>query len=377
MRSFLSLLRPETEPSGDEPSAEPARDSAPVLAALAPPLAIPEVCGPEKNLAFTPDQALDNMLDCLEALVDVLPTKPSISVASVTERPLALGNHRGTERRGTLAVVELKGGRLDAVVRFQFVADRPDAVDTAVTALQGHLLAAKDVLWVAGFLRITAGETSLAEHVPVLNDWRRIAHYQILYEYHYLDPESAESIIARIPIHSDPEERDSLVRETTIVSDEMVRWDSEGAPPLEVTGSVASRVRVIGLASLAHMPAGWTGNQVTLARLDRGSAVPPTQHPTLAAFLAAVTDKADPDHHAQVTFASVADFLAEFESAGDPIELGDWGEDGTLDVYQPSTLRLGPPIRLGRGDDLIRLSYQDATFDAPAVVYLRVEVRGV
>lgn len=339
------------------------------------------------NDASTPDQALAIMLKALKMALGLeneqeegwpqeLP-KPGVSVTGVTERALAVGNRRGTERRGSFAIVELKGGRLEAGVRFQFLADDSGVMDAAVQELHKRLLVARNDLWAAGFLRFAAEGTSLAEHISALNAWRKTADYRVLYEFHYQDTAGAESIITRIPIHSDPEERDSLQRETTVVTDEMVRWDNETAPALEVTASVRSGVRVTGLAILAYLSAGWTGNQITLARLDRGSAAPPTTYPTLAEFHTAVTAPANPDRHAQVTFTSVADFLDEFEPAGDPIELGDWDEDGTPDEYRPGSLGFDPPIRLETGDDFIRLSYQDAAFDTPAVVYLRVGVRGI
>ncbi|MEJ2557401.1 MAG: hypothetical protein P8186_14430 [Anaerolineae bacterium] len=372
MSSLFSFLRPEAEPPGEEPPTEPVPGEASTR--VAPRVATATAL--TANSASTPDQALANMLAALKTFLDELPD-PSVSVTSVAERALAIGNWRGTERRGSFAVVALKGGRLDAGVRFQFLADTLETVDSAVETLQKRLLAAKDDLWAAGFLRFAAEETSLAEHISTLDAWRKTADYRVLYEFHYQDTDGAESIIARIPIHSDLEEHDSLQRETTIVTDEIVRWDNEEAPPLEVAASAGVNARGTGLAILAYLPAGWTGNQITLARLDRGSTNPPTIYPTLTDFHTAVTDPVNPDRHAQVTFVSVAEFLAVFDPSGDPITLGDWDEDGTSDQYQPGILRFDPPIRLETGNDLIRLSYTDSAFDTPAVVYLRAEARGV
>lgn len=376
MSSFFSFLRPEAEPPGEEPPTELTPGEIPKLPA-------PEAATAAAlttNSAPALDQVLTDMLavlnNYLPAPAPPLPA-PNVSVTSLAERPLAIGNHRGTERRGPFAVVALKGGRLDAVVRFQLWGNDPDEVNIAIETLHGRLLAARDELWAAGFLRFAAEATSLAEHMATLEAWYKTTNYKILYEFHYQDTDGAESIITRIPIHSDPEERDSLQRETTVVTDEMVRWDNEEAQPLEVTASVRASVRVTGLAILAYLPPSWTGNQITLARLDRESTDPPTTYLTLAEFHTAVTDPVNPDHHAQVTFASPVDFLAEFAPIGDPLELGDWDEDGRPDEYQPGALVFDPPIRLERGDDLIRLSYQDAAFDTPAVVYLRVGIRNI
>ena len=322
------------------------------------------------------------VLEMLSVLASHLPPAPSppipppnVSVVSLTERLVGLGNHRGIEARGPFAVVALKGGRLDARVRFQLWAATPGEVDTATDALHGRLLAVRDDLWSRGFLRVAAEETFQAEHILAQGAWRKTTNYKVLYEFRYEDTDGAESIIARIPIHSDPEVRNSMERETTVVTDEMARWDDQEAPTLEVGASVRSSVRVTGIAVLAYLPAGWTGNRVTLARLSRIATGPPTTYPTLPDFQAAVTDRTNPDRHAQVTFASMADFLAALRPAGNPIALGDWDEDGTPDLYHPATSAFAPPIRLEMGDDLLRLTYQNSALDAKAVVYLRAQVR--
>ena len=104
----------------------------------------------------------------------------------------------------------MKGVRLDAVVRFQFLADELDNVEVAVEALQSRLLDAKDALWKAGFLRFGVKETSLAERLPIPNIWRKTVDYEVLFEFHYQDTDGAESIIARIPIDIDSEYGEGL-----------------------------------------------------------------------------------------------------------------------------------------------------------------------
>lgn len=290
---------------------------------------------------------------------------------SVQERLLGLGNQRGAERRGNFAAAVLKGGRLEGIARFELWGSTPGEVDTRANSLQGALLAAKDALWSAGFLKLGAAGATSAEHLQPPNAWRRSVDYSFLYEYHYQDSDGAESLLARIPIHSDLEELGSLVRETGVVSDRMIRWDDLAAPVLEFAASASAGLRIDGLASLATLPGGWTGSAVTLARLSRASALPPTSYPDLAAFLAAVNHQVSPDRHAQVSFATVAAFLAVFSSAGASLELGDWDEDGTLDLYEPKSLAFTPPVQLASADDLFRLSYQDPALDAKAVIYLR------
>lgn len=294
-----------------------------------------------------------------------------VTALRVQERLLGLGNQRGTERRGNFAAVALKGGRLEGTARFELWGDTPGAVDGRVNQLQGALLAAKDALWSAGFLKLAAAGATSAEHQPPLNAWRRSVDYTFLYEYHYQDSDGAESLLARIPIHSDLEERGSLVRETGVVTDRMIRWDDLAAPPLEFAASASAGLRIDGLASLATLPGGWSGQAVTLARLRRSNPGPPTAYADLPTFLAAVNHPVTPDRHAQVVFPTLAAFLAVFSSAGAPLELGDWDEDGTPDLYEPKSLAFSPPLQLASADDLFRLSYQDSALDSKAVIYLR------
>lgn len=330
------------------------------------------------NSAPSPAQILSDMLDILRNYLPPpepsLPT-PGISSISVKQRPVGIGNWRGTERRGPLAEISLKGGRLDTVVRFQLWADTVSSVDGIMNTLHNDLLTDSSQLWVNGFLRLELIETSSAEFIGgSTNAWRKTTDYKILYEYHYHDLDGAESIIARIPIHSDPEERNSAERETTQVTDELSRWDDLQAPSLTVSATAKTRVRIYGLASLAYLPSSWPGNPVTVARLQRNASAPPTTYPTLAEFHAAVTQQVNPSLHAQVVFPSVSDFMAAFDSAGDSFGLGDWDENGTPDTYKPGALEFDPPLILESSNDFIRISYQGVAFDSKAVVYLRASI---
>jgi hypothetical protein len=352
----------------------PFRRSTPAVAPAVNPMAITPMAVTFSGGAPSLDIVLNTLLGVLQSHIPSaggsLPAA-GVSAISVQERTLGLGNYRGTERRGNFAAVALMGGRLAGTARFELWGDTPGAVDTRVNQLQGALLAARDALWTAGFLKLAAAGAISAEHLQPPNAWRRSVDYTFLYEYHYQDSDGAESLLARIPIHSDLEERDSLVRETSVVTDRMVRWDDEAAPVLEFAASSSAGLRISGLASLATLPVGWTGHPVTLARLSRSAPAAPTTYPDLATFLAAVSDSVTPDRHAQVSFPNVAAFLAVFSNAGASLELGDWDEDGTPDLYEPKTLAFAPPLRLDTADDLFRLSYQDAVLDDKAVVYLR------
>jgi hypothetical protein len=325
------------------------------------------------NNAPPVEQVIDGMLSVLEAYLPVpvlnVPI-PTVTIRSVTEKPLAIGNDRGLEQRGLLGMVSLKGGRLDALVRFQIWASDPIAADAAMQTLQGQILTDRLNLQAQGFLQLKVQETTLSEHIEALSVWRTSSDLKVLYEFHYDDTDGAESIIARIPIHSDPEARNSADRETHILTDAIVRWDDESASALSITGG-ATMTTVNGLASLSYAPGGWSGGAVTLSRLERNNAAPPTTYPDLADFVAAVTDAASPDLHAQVVFPDVTEFLALFTMVGDPIRLGDWDEDGVQDLYQSSTLGFSPPILLEGSNAMLQLAYQDPVLNSKAVMYLR------
>jgi hypothetical protein len=317
------------------------------------------------------DQVITAMLGRLD---DYLPLPapplpdPSVSVVSMNERAVGLGDRRGTETRGSFAVVALKGIRLDALVRYQLWAAGPAQAETAMTNLNSQLMADRDALWGAGFLRLMLEVTPPADYVPAPVDvWRKQADYRILYEFHYQDTDSAESLIARIPIHSDPEVRDSLQRETTVVTDEMSRWDNEAAPVLVIRG----RFDVGGLSALVFIPGLAPSGAVTLMRTFDGAVGPPTAYLTLNDFLAAVAGPNPPDRHAQVTFTSLSVFLAAFSAAGDPVTLGDWDLDSVPDSYQARELAIGQAVQLLGAADRLEVTYQAGAFDQVAVVYLR------
>lgn len=363
MSSRFPFIRPRTSPQ-----ATPAASAAPPVAATLPANAPVLAAANAESVA----EAVAQMLAALRQFLENLPAA-SVSATSISERPLALGNWRGMDRRGSFAMTALKGGRVEAGVRFQFSAATPEEVDGAVTTLQTRLLDASDDLFRVGFLRLTAEDASLAEPLSSTNTWRKTATYRILYEYHYVDQDGAESIIARIPITNHLETLNGLGSETTTVTDAMVRWDDEEAPVLEVTATIAARTQINGMAILAYLPAAWSGAPVTFARLNRRTAVPPTVYTTIDEFLSAVTHAVAPDRNAQVTFDSVAACLAAFQPAGEAIALGDWDENGFSDLYQPGVLPFPAPLWLNSSDDRLQISYQASAFDAPGVVYLRVE----
>jgi len=318
----------------------------------------------------------------IEALIgvldDFLPEKPppesplpdpTVSLSSVNERAVGLGDRVGQDSRGPFGVATLKGVRLDAVARFQLWADTLENVETASRDLIARLLGALDVLRedgtndlrVKGVLRLALKSVSPSEEI-VGAGWRQIVEISVLFEFPYSDTEGAESLIARIPI-----EIDSVFGEQTVVTDEVARWDNEATPALVVRG----RTRIGKLSALIFIPGAAPGGAVTLTRTFDGATGAPTVHPDLPSFLAAIRQPDNPERHSQMTFASLNDFLNEFDAAGGDVTLGDWNTDGTPDIYQPKALAIEPAIQLPGATDRFETTFQNSNFDQVAVVYLR------
>ena len=291
---------------------------------------------------------------------DSLP-KPSVSVVSVTERTVGLGNRVGTETRGSFAVAAIKGNRLDAVVRFEVWANQPDKVNEAIALLHDRLLSptAKKTLREAGILRLAAAETSLAEFDFNLNAWGKTCDYQVLYEFTFPDADDAESLIARIPININGE-----FQESTVVTDSMVRWDNQSAPKLVLRG----RSKIARLSALVSPPGAVLSGSVTLTRTFNGAVGAPTTYPTLTDFLNAIASSNPTNRHAQVIFPSLSAFLNAFAVVDKPDKLKDVPG---LYQYQSKVLSFEPAIGLMSASDRLELAYAGNSLNQVAVVYLQ------
>jgi hypothetical protein len=287
---------------------------------------------------------------------------PNVSVVSVLERAVGVGNRVGNEMRGSLIVAAIKGSRLEAVVRFQIWATQPDDVNSAIQTLHENLLTAKSTLRGQGFLRLDAIATSLAEFDAALNQWSKTCDYKVLYEFQFQDTEGAESLIARIPITVNGE-----YNESTLVTDHMARWDNQTAPILQLRG----RATLTRLSALAYLPFPLPSGSVTLTRTFDSATGPPTIYPTLTDFLSAIAGSNPATRHGQISFASLSAFLDAFRSEGTPVALGDWDSDGTPDLYQSRLLDFSPPIQLATLRDRFEIAPQNNPLNQVAVVYLQ------
>jgi hypothetical protein len=408
--------------------------------ALVPPasITVPMMAGDPSPLSRT----LEAMLKVLEEYVKpplMAPPPPpllppaSVLLASVVERTVGLGSRVGTDMRGPFSVAALKGLRVEAVVRYEIWAHTAAEIGPAIEDLIKHLLGDRDLLRVAGFLRVALKATGASENVFAEDAWRQSVEFDVLFEFPYVDSDGAESLIARIPIKMVGE-----FNESSTVVDEMTRWDNELAPSLELRGPLS----IGALTALAFIHGNVPTGKVTVTRTFDGAIGAPTSHPTLNSFVAAVGGDNPAERHAEVTFPSLAEFLKalasfkitdtalggmrtdpvpvpgpivvqlealkdEEEVGGEdefvalleatigvadtgtfkptilkhaatstPMTMGDWDKNDIPDEYQSLQFRIKTPIRLAGVTDRFEIAYVDPSldpvrFDKVAVVYLR------
>lgn len=307
------------------------------------------------------DRALKALMTTLQTYLPAPPTPPppvpagSIGVSSVTERALSVGNLRGDETRSGIGTVGLKGGRIEARVRFQLWAEQPGDAEQAIQTLTQNVLDDRDKLRAQGFLKLALANTLVPENIGA-NLWRDTAEFNILYEYHFQESDG-QGLIARIPVRVN-----SVYNESTLVSDEMARWDDVAAPALVVRG----RTEVGRISVLDFAPGAKPAGAVTLLRTREDASGAPTTHASLVAFLAAVAGDTPAQAHAQFVFASWTAFLAALTPNPDQITLG-------ADPYTPREIVFDPAIQLPGAADRFEIRYQNPAFEQVAVAYLRTQ----
>lgn len=294
---------------------------------------------------------------------------PNVTLEHVVRRPVGLGDLVGSEPTAAAGARTIRGGRLDARVRFQVWATTSPDVDAAMLTLHSTLLDDTQDLRSAGFLKLAATGTTLAEHVQVLPAWRKATSFDVVYEYRYADADDAASLLTRIPVTTGAHPGAPAAGETEVVNGPLVRWDDEVAPPLVVRGPTA----VTAIGALAWFPGAVPGGSVRIARTRGGAPAPLAD---LDAFLAAVGGSTPTHTEASVTLAPSVALAALGPPAPGP-SLGDWDVDAVPDSYAGHERLLDPPIVLATTDDRLEISYTPppgpATgLDQTAVVYLHV-----
>lgn len=312
----------------------------------------------EEATSLTPPISLQPYAEALLALLrPFLPVGPdpvrpaSVSFITLVQRSLGLGGRRGLLRSGGLDVAELRGGWLEASVRCELWAVSLDALNARVAELQSNLLVAAPELRASGLLQLRLADSSAAEAIDGF--WRRALDYHVLYEYRYQDTDGAVSLIARIPIHA---QHDRGSSELTTVSDHLVRWDDQAAPPLLLQPGPRASLRLLGLHLASFVPGGAPIGTITQT-IVRGGETVSTSFSSLAAF--------------QALFTPIADTL-DLLTIPPPLMPG---ELQATRAFQVSRLSFTPTIEL-YGADRFELRFSEPAFPAasPAQVYLQALV---
>jgi hypothetical protein len=321
------------------------------------------------------DAVIDQMLTRLKARVpaDPPPADPalpatSLRLLSVAERPTGLANRLGNETHGSLGPLSVKGGRLEAAVLFETWGANPAAADTAALTVHGALAGARDLLRGEGFLRVDGADFSLPEEDAVAGGWRKTAAYSVLYEYRYLDTESAASLIVKIPADADQEAL-GLSRETTVVTGRTVRWDDEESLLFSLRGPGG----LSGLSVLAFIPGTVPAGPVVVRRTFDGAAGAEDVFADLASFLPAVSGAAPTSRHARIDYPTLTAFLNDLGAPADSVELGDWDVDTLPDTYPIHSHAFPQAIELPRFADRFEIVPPAAALSETAVLYLRAE----
>ena len=314
--------------------------------------------------------ALAGMLAVLDDFVPP-PAAPlpdaAMSVASLSERSVGLGGLRGLEFRDQFEIGELKAIRFDALVRYDLWGDSPGSATQAAAGVSAALLGARSELASQGVLTLRLESVEQPDFATALNAWRSAALYRVLYEFPYQDAGGSESLIARIPIELEPEAAGVAPPEETVVTDELARWDDDAAPPLVVRGPFG----VGALDVLSWFAAQPPTASVSITRTFDGAPGAPPVFASLDAFLDAIAGPEPAVRHGTVAFPALPDLLGAVGAAGPPTALGDWDEDGVVDLYIPRTRAVLPPVLLSEPGDRLEITYDGGALDRPAVVYLR------
>ena len=369
--SFLNRREGRSpQPAGALPPTEPLAAHPAGAAAFAHAAA---ATGTDSGLIHSLDEVPGRLVDILSGyLPDPISTDVpanNIVLTSFTSLPLAVGNLRGIAPRGPFATVELKGGRLDATARFQVWAEQASQANSILTALQGHLLAARKDLWGSRILRMSLLEAAPAVLDSASDAWNARADYRVLFEYYLADLDGAQSLITRIPVSLDPEESGSLMRETMIITGSVVRWDNETAQVLSLRGPL----RLRGLSVLDFMPGDLPTTGVTLLRSHTGAGGPPVDVIDLPAFLSA---SAVQHSHVRLRLNSLSDFLNLFTDTGETISMGNWDEgtgDTQPDEYHVRLNTFPSPLNLPIYRDTFQIALTGEALDRSGIVYLSAD----
>lgn len=316
-------------------------------------------------------QFVSNILQVFKAYLPfsatTVPTA-SISLVNFKERTVGIGNRISAVKFGGFNLFEIKGIRLEALVRFQQWADTYEAINSENEKLCKTLLADRVKLKELGVLQLDLERSSDVEFIASLNAWRIISDYKVLFEFQYTDNDHAASLITHIPVESKLENYQDSLEVFNVLSDGMVRWDNETAMPLVIKGPVKLKT----LSGISFIPGDIPSGYVSITRSFLGATENPKIFPSLSSFLDSVAGQNSNESNAKVNFDSVAVFLSTLTSTYEPLILGDWNLDNEADQYETASFTFNDAIYLKSHTDFVTIAYDGIKFDQPSVVYLRV-----
>ena len=325
-----------------------------------------------------PDLAIV-LADMISKLESFLPTArqgipdSTINILSLAERDAAIGNIVGKTRQAGFWLGDVKAGRFDVGIQCRVWESDISALVSLLRNINGAVANARASLLHEGFLKLETTETATAS-IDTL--WTGTINFKALYEFTYEDRSDSSGLIVRVPIATNQERKTTPPLESNLLTNMLVVWNSAETLPLEMRGPRT----IIGLSGLMYigrlsaLPAG----SVSLICDSQSAVGAPTMHATLTDFIAAITASSDgTPRNERFIFPNFSDFTAEFAPEGDPIQLGDWDNDGVPDKYQPISLRFSTPILLPKGTDRLVVAVESAVFTPSAVLYLRADTVGV
>jgi len=280
----------------------------------------------------------------------------SLSLVSLAYRSGGIGGRHGLLRSGGFDVAELRGGWIEAVVRYDVWDADPAATAAAIATIQAAVLTGGLRLRREGVLHLQLVEVADGDRGAIAG-WRKTADYRVLYEYRFQDTDGAASLIARIPVDSGTDM--SLARALDVIHDWMVRWDDEGTPELVVRPAPRHTLRITGLLIAAFLPDGGPAGTVTQTIVQAGGT-------------------------STTTFPSLGDLIASFTTLDATLDLvhpPDPLAEGEVQEVRPfvvGRMSFSPPVILKGDGDRFRLRYDGADFPpgGRSQVYLRAVVEG-
>jgi hypothetical protein len=310
------------------------------------------------------------------------PPKSVVSIVTVKEKPVGLGDRRGDELRMGSPVVALKGLRLESTVRFELwsshlhtttVSDggtgtiQVTGVEEAADAVWKKIFEERAKLTAAGFLELELRDISISEAVASKDfgadpKWRKNLTFDVLFEYHYKDTDDSLGIITEIRALID----DGLDQHL-VIRGELTRW-GDTAPPLLLRGSRTIEV----LSAFGTLGATGVAKTVTVRRTFDGGT--PKVYASWATFLAEVSGSPPIERAGEIVFATVGDFLDALgpPGAADPgLNVVDAGGNVTPGDFRIWELELPHPVRLREFADRFEVVFGDTTLGAADVLYLR------